>query len=208
MAVINGLYIHCTSEDVNRDVEVLEHAVEEGFPISDHVKNGPISISLSGKIVNANNMLASDILSRISSWQRSGTIVNFSGRNVLNNAIITSFSTSHPNDTSGGCDFSLEIKQVRVAKSPFVVTTNKNLNIKVGTLQQVSKYSKAENIYHTVKKGDTIHSLVNNKYRGYGFSVDWIIKNNPSAFSRKLANGQGDPRTLQIGKRLNMGVRR
>lgn len=207
MAVINGLYIHCISEDVERDVEVLEHSVEAGFPISDHVKNGAISISLSGKIVNANNMLASDILSTISSWQRNGTIINFSGRNVLNNAIITSFSTSHPNSTMGGCDFSLQLKQLRIAKSPFAVIAS-NKNIKVGSFQQVQNLSKATNVYHTVKKGDTVWGLVNNKYRGYGFSVDWIIENNPNAFSRKLSNGKSDQRTLQIGKKLNMGVRK
>lgn len=207
MAVINGLYIHCTSEDVDRDVEVLEHSVEEGFPVSDHVRNGAISISLSGKIVDANNMAASDILSTISSWQRSGTIVNFSGRNVLNNAIITGFSTSHPNNNAGGCDFSLDLKQLRVAKSPFVAIVSSK-TITVGAFQQVQKLSTAPNIYHTVKKGDTVWGLVNNKYRGYGFNVDWIIDNNPSAFSRKLSNGKGDPTTLQIGKKLNMGVRK
>lgn len=208
MALINGQYIHVVSEDVNRNVEVLEHSVESGFNVSDHVKNGPLSISISGKIVDVNETKASEILSKLAYWQSKGIIISYTGRNILNNAMITSFSTSHDNGNFGGCDFSLELKQVRIAKSPLTVVNNTNLNITVGTLQQVNKTSTAPNIYHTVKKGDTIWGLVHNKYRGYGFNVDWIIKNNPSAFSRKLANGQGDPRTLQIGKRINMGVRK
>lgn len=68
-----------------------------------------------------------------------------------------------------------------------------------GGTQQVNK-GKGKEVRHTVKRGDTVYALVN-KYKT-GKSCQWVIDNNPSAFSRK-----GDPTTLQIGKKLLMGYK-
>lgn len=68
-----------------------------------------------------------------------------------------------------------------------------------GGTQQVNT-GKGKEVRHTVKRGDTVYALVN-KYKT-GKSCQWVINNNPSAFSRK-----GDPTTLQIGKKLLMGYK-
>ena len=57
-------------------------------------------------------------------------------------------------------------------------------------------------VYHTVKKGDTVWALVNNKYNHLGKTGQWVIDNNPKAFSRK-----GDATTLQVGAKLLMGYK-
>ncbi|MDD6988776.1 LysM domain-containing protein [Ruminococcus sp.] len=68
--------------------------------------------------------------------------------------------------------------------------------------QQISN-GDGEKVYHTVKKGDTVWTLVNKTYKSLNSSVQWVIDNNPNAFSRK-----GDARTLQIGKKLWVGTRK
>lgn len=70
-----------------------------------------------------------------------------------------------------------------------------------GGTKQVSS-GKNTAVYHTVKKGDTVWALVNKNYKSLGKSCQWVIDNNPNAFSRK-----GDPTTLQIGKKLLMGYK-
>lgn len=57
-------------------------------------------------------------------------------------------------------------------------------------------------VYHIVKKGDTVWALVNRTYKYLGKTCQWVIDNNPHAFSRK-----GDARTLQIGRKLLMGYK-
>ncbi|MDO5397066.1 MAG: hypothetical protein Q4G33_03970 [bacterium] len=52
MALINGIYIHVTGENVDRNVEASTHSVEVGSDITDHIKTQPIELSLSGEIVN------------------------------------------------------------------------------------------------------------------------------------------------------------
>ncbi len=58
-------------------------------------------------------------------------------------------------------------------------------------------------VYHTVKKGNTVYTLVNTNYKTLGKSVQWVIDNNPKCFSRK-----GDPTTLIIGSKLLMGYKK
>lgn len=57
-------------------------------------------------------------------------------------------------------------------------------------------------VYHAVKQGDTIWGLVNNSYKDLNTTCQWVIDNNPDAFSTK-----GDARTLKVGAKLLMGYR-
>ena len=41
MALINGIYIHVTDENVTSETEASEHAVEKGADITDHIKVNP-----------------------------------------------------------------------------------------------------------------------------------------------------------------------
>ena len=204
MALINNLYIFVESEDVTRDVESTSHPVEKGVEITDHIQRTPEELSLSGKIVDYENMKASDILDKIQSLKNSGSLITYVGRNALSNLQIQSFSTSHPYTNWGGCDFSMTLKEVRIAKPAYTATKQNN-----GGTQQVSK-GENENVYHTVKKGDCIWNLVTKQYKSLEpkFSstmkkCEWVMEQNQSAFSRK-----GDFRTLQIGKKILIGYRK
>ena len=70
-----------------------------------------------------------------------------------------------------------------------------------GGTKQVSN-GKGKAVYHTVKKGDTVWGLVNRNYKSLGKSCQWVINNNPHAFSRK-----GDATTLKIGAKLLVGYK-
>lgn len=290
MAILNGLYIHVVSESAEREVEMTSHSVENGLPTTDTVKAKALRISISGKIVDYGNKKASEVLSKIRTWQKSGNLLSYNGRNVASNMQIRSFESSHSNANSGGADFTMELQEVRIAKSAYVpkkestkkkeTAAKKNtLGLKVGdkvvfkggpvytasdskkaaatrdrstckltkistasysvhiyhlestdgkkvygwvdeknvelakststdgktnagTQQTKSTSTAKQTVWHTVKSGDTVWALVNKKYRSLGTSVDWVIKNNSHAFSRK-----GDATTLQIGKSLKMGYK-
>lgn len=289
MAILNGIYIHVVDEDMTREVDATSHPVENGIPTTDTVKAKALSLSLSGKIVDYGNMKADEVLAKIQKWMENGSLMTYQGRNVASNMQIRAFDSSHPNTNNGGADFSMELQQVRIAKSAYVPkkagtkekekTAKKNPALEVGSIvvfkggpvykssdakkaaatrgrstckitiiskksysvhqyhlistdggkvygwvdlaniegteatgtsgktnagtQQVKSTSSGKTaVYHTVKKGDTVWTLVNKKYKYLGKSVSWVINNNSHAFSRK-----GDATTLQIGKKLKMGYK-
>ena len=113
MAILNGLYVHVTDESASREVDATSHPVESGIPITDTVKPKALTISLSGKIVDYGGTKAQQVIDKIKSWQDSGSLITYRGRNNASNMQVRSFNTDHPNTNSGGADFSLELEQVR-----------------------------------------------------------------------------------------------
>lgn len=79
-------------------------------------------------------------------------------------------------------------------------SSNVNSTTNSGTQQITNGSGKA--VYHTVKKGECVYNLVTKNYKNLGKSCQWVIDNNPSAFSTK-----GDPKTLKVGAKLLMGYK-
>lgn len=208
MATLNGLYIFVESESLSRDVEMTSHSVESGLDITDNVRRNPYVISISGKIVGEDSPL---IQSKIAGYMSSGTLVNYSGRNYMYDALITKFETSHPNTVYGGCEFSMEIKQVRFAKNSYVKdfkitpTEVKIKTIDNGGTQQVQNNNTSTYVTHTVKSGDTVNTLCGPKQTPYRSQTTFqeVVENNPGAFSTK-----SDNKTLQLGAKLNISLRK
>lgn len=197
MATINGLYVFIESEQISHLVETTDHAVEKGADLTDHVNYKGFRLSLTGQIVGENY---DSTVSSLQKFQKTGTLVKYVGTESFSNMMITSFDRDKTNEISGGCKFTMELKRVRIAESPYKKNSGGKKN---GGTKQKNKNSKSKYVYHTVKKGDTVWALVNGPYKSLGSSCNDIMKWNPSAFSRK-----GDFRTLQIGKKLRMGVRK
>ena len=186
MALINKQYVFVLSEEVQRGVNVSEHPVESGLKITDNVRREPVVIKIKGEIVGKK---AASKLSKITKLHQKGKYVKYIGRNVMNNAIITSLNTSHPNTVYGGCEFDMELKEIRIAKSP--VQKKKGKKTKGGT-KQVTKKSKKNTRAktYTVKSGDTLWSIAN-KYYGKGASCTKIktankLKSNAVRVGQKL----------------------
>lgn len=200
MALINNLYVFVEDEDVQRGIQSASHPVESGINITDNVTRNPIVISLKGKIVGENSW---DTQSKIITMHNNGTLVSFVGRTTLKNAQITKFDTSHPNTIWGGCSFTAELKEVKIAQNSYSDITKEVT--KSGT-QQKEKESTDENVYHIVKKGDSLWALIaseNAPYKSLGKDINWVLENNPEAFGRK-----GDARTLKVGAKLCVGERK
>ena len=144
MAILNGLYIHVVDESLAADVETTSHPVESGIPTTDTVRAKPITISLSGKIVDYGSMTATQVIAKINELKNSGSLIEYRGRNVASSMKIQAFETQHPNTNNGGADFSMELKQVRIAKSAYVPkkpaekkkeeAAKKNPTIEVGSI--------------------------------------------------------------------------
>lgn len=184
MALINKIFVFVKTEDVQRGVNISSHPVEKGLDITDNVKREPIVIKLKGEIVGAN---ASTTLSQLEKLHQKGKYVSYVGRNVLKNAIITTFNTGHPNTIYGGCEFDMEIKEVRIAKSP-LASSNNGKKTKGGTKQVTSK-SKSTSKAYTVKKGDTLWTIAT-KYYGSGAKYTKIAEANKLKNPNKITVGQ------------------
>ena len=120
MAILNGLYIHVTDESLIGDVKTTSHPVESGIPLTDTVRAQAFSISLSGKIVDYGTMTSAQVLAKLKQLRDSGSLIDYRGRNVASNMQIQSLETDFVNTNSGGADFRMELRQVRIAKSAYV----------------------------------------------------------------------------------------
>ena len=199
MALINGLYVFVQRENMSYGVEVTEHIVETGIEISDHVKRKAIVLSISGEIVGKN---AASVLNKLKQMHQTGVIATYSGRTILNNCLITDFSTNHSHNIWGGCEFSMVLKEIRTASTSYKKPAN---DTNATSTQQVEENSKEENVYHTVKRGDCVWNLVaasNAPYKKYGLTCDQVMELNPKAFSRP-----GDFGTLKVGAKIIVGKR-
>ena len=204
MSLINDIYIFVEDEDVQRDVRSTEHATEKGIDLTDNIRREPYVLTIKGKGVDYGNVKASTVLAKLYQLEISGSIVNYTGRNSIKNVQIQKFKTSHPYTNAGGFDFDMTLKEVRIAQSSY--QENKTVDTKSvieAGLQQIEQGVGTENaVYYTVKAGDTVYEIVTKNYKSLGKSVQWVIDNNPDAFSVK-----GEPKTLKIGAKLLVGYR-
>lgn len=166
MALINGIYVFVDSggETVSRGIKVSEHPVEKGLDLTDNIKRLPVTISFSGEIVGEN---AADTIKKLTALHQSGKYIRYSGRNILHNAIIEDFETSHPIDVYGGCEFSMKLREIRVAKPAYIAN-------KSGTRQIQNNTDKK---HHTVKQGDCLWDI-SAAYYGSGALFNKIYEAN------------------------------
>lgn len=206
MALINNNYVLAETENITYDAESTSHPVESGISITDHIKRQPVTISISGYITDTESKRSTEIIDNIKKLQSEGSLINYVGRISIGSMQIQSFSCDYSNKTWGGCQFSLELKEIRVVSSAYDANKSKALN---KSSQQVSQGDRTA-VYHIVKKGECVWALVitgayKNLKPTYSKPMDkcnWVMSQNQSAFSRR-----GDFRTLQIGKRILVGYR-
>ena len=196
MATINDIQIWVQDEKFGNGVESTEHPVEKGIDITDHVKENPITLDISGEIVGK---AAEEKKAKINALMKKGSLITYVGRNTLVNAQIQSFNTSYSSDIWGGFSFDMQIKQVKIAKPAYqsnpVTASRKSVSMK-----QIEKNAKkGMPIIHTVKKGDTCWDLA----QKYNTTVAEINKYNDLL----AVTTTGAWNTLKIGAHLVVGKR-
>lgn len=154
MAIINGMYIHVVDESASWEVTATSHPVESGLPLTDTVVARALSLSLSGKIVDYGNVKASEVITKLKQWQSSGSLIEYQGNEIASGMQIRSLETDRPNTVYGGADFSMELVQVRIAKSAYVPKKTNTSTSTGGTTAQKTEAKKPENL--NIKVGDVV----------------------------------------------------
>lgn len=170
MSYLNGYYIFVENEKVSRDVDVSSHPVEKGLDLTDNIKRSPITISLSGLIVDYKNsngatVTAKTVYQNLINLNAKGLYVKYEGVNSISNAIIEKLETENTNAVNGGYSFSMDIKEIRIANSAYVAPKVQSTK-KSGT-QQVKSNANSGKRYHLVKKGECLW-VIAKKYYGNG----------------------------------------
>lgn len=144
MATINGLAIFVETESVKYSIESTDHPTETGLPLTSNIQKQPITLSISGKVVNNGKYSASEVKSKITKLQNNGSLITYKGRNTVKNLQIQSFDCDSNKDNWGGYDFSMELKEVRIAKSSY--NAKKKKSKKTTTTKQAKKKKSTPNL--------------------------------------------------------------
>ena len=119
MALINNIYVTVKDETLSREAEITQHPVEKGLPLTSTVRSKPKAISISGVIVDTEQYDAGTIITKLEELYKSGSLIDYKGRNSGSNFQIKSFNTTHPNTIWGGAEFDMELVETRIAKSAY-----------------------------------------------------------------------------------------
>lgn len=119
MALLNNLYIFVENESVRKSINSTTHRVEKGLPITSTIQKEPVELSLQGKIVTNSKYDAKTTRDKIEKLKNGGSLIKYKGRVSLNNMQIQSFDAEYTNKTWGGFDFTMTLKQVRIAKPSY-----------------------------------------------------------------------------------------
>ena len=186
MALINDIYVFVESEDVTRETSVSSHPVEEGIDLTDHVRRSPLTLSLSGELVGSDY---EDDITQLEQLQKEGELVEYTGINVLSSALLTKFTTTHSGSIRGGCAFTAELREIRIAASPFSAGSGSTATQQVEETPVTQDTPAAK--MHTVKQGDTLWAIAKSYY-GNGASYPKIFEANRNILSdpNKIRTGQ------------------
>lgn len=160
MALINDTYVFVKTEDISREVTASSHPVEEGIDLTDHIRRSPLILSLTGEIVG--NGYEDDVL-QLEQLQKGGELIEYTGVNVLASALLTKFTTTHDGSVYGECQFSAELKEIRIASSPFSEGSGNNAAQQIEEAL-VPAAQETPIRTHPVKSGDTLSGLAKSYY--------------------------------------------
>lgn len=175
MAKIANYKIDSMQESFNASVNVTSYPVEEGLPLNDSVQRNPKTYSLSGKILRKKSKDAEEVRKKLENYMNKGTLVKYVGRISAKNVLITSIQGSYESTVGNGLSFTMDLQQVRVAKTPYVKKKTKKKKSGKKTVSKKNVNSNTKKKYHVVKKGDTYWGCA----RKYGTTIATLRKLNP-----------------------------
>lgn len=158
------------------------------------------------------------VIEQMTAFMKSGALVKYEGRNLLDNYQITSFTTTHPNTVNGGAEFSMELEEFRGAVNSYVAPTSATSEYIDDTIpsegvQQIQQGDGTE-VWYEVQAGDSLYNLVGADNAQYRYlnreaidgqelpAMEWVMQKNPDAFEV-----YGDPSTLKAYVSIVLGTR-
>lgn len=130
-------------EDLNESSTTTDHALEDGEQITDHVENDPITLTVTGIVIDRNDTK----LLKLRQYRQSGKLLSYNYRSRLETVLITSFNTKKHKDIKDGYDFTMNLKQIKMSKAPNVIRVSVPVKKQVKPITKVGK--------KTVKKATT-----------------------------------------------------
>lgn len=196
MALIDKYYIFVEEEEATLSANVTQHPVEAGIKVTDNVKQQPITLALSGKIVDVGSTSASTIREALRQLNQNGVVVRFQGIHVLPEAVISNLKTKATAEISGGFEFEMDLTQIRIVNSAYkaaakTATTTKQVTTKKTTTtakKTTTKKAEPAKRYYTVKTGDCPWSIAV-KYYNNGTKWEKMMKANTDIIARNKKRG-------------------
>ena len=146
MTRIGNVKLMIERESDGVDMEVTSYPVEQGLPITDHVKRNPETTSLTGFILGSSADRDYEALKKLS---EKGTLVTYTGRKVAKNVIIKSINRENGEFTNGS-SITIDLQEIRIAKTPFV-----KKQVKSKGKKKKSGTKKSAAVYRKIKAGET-----------------------------------------------------
>lgn len=163
---LGDVHLFIKTENWVDDAEIPSYPVESGLDISDHVEDKANIVALTGTFYTDQKLSYVEKLVKLRKYKNEGRLLNYAGKRSGVNFLINSFSYDSKVEISNGHDFTLVLKEVRIAKK--VVTTKKQTaKTKTSSGKQQTQGKKTSVVYHTIKKGDTYIGL------GKKYGTDW-----------------------------------
>lgn len=158
MGKLGSYTIGVIEEGANFSVKATQYPVEKGVSITDHVERELETFALTGKVTGDNAAKAEEYFKKM---QYAGKPVTYVGRMRLKSVLITNFTKKQNNKIANGFIFSMDLQEVRVAKSSVVRKKKKG----TGTNQKKPKGKpSSKSRYYVVKKGDTLWDIATKYY--------------------------------------------
>jgi len=149
MPYLGGILIDViSSEDLNETSTTTDHALEDGEQITDHVESDPISLSLTGVIIDPSD----EKLLKLREFRQNGKLLSYNYRSRLETVLITSFNTKRDTSVKDGYSFSMTLKQVRLVKAPNVIRVTVPVKKQVKEVSKVGKKKAKKSVNKTTKK--------------------------------------------------------
>jgi len=169
VAVLQDVLLDMVEADKpKRAYNITSKAVEDGVNISDHMKEQPTTLSISGMILGHD---AWPRLQQIIQYQERRQLVTYTNRVIHSNMAITSIDTDHGRDTANGLKFTIQMKHVRRARPqlaqitsvPPAVATKAQAGQNAGTQQPRQTVKQSNN-----KESDALIANIANGFNGGG----------------------------------------
>lgn len=113
MAMLGDIPIDVIRESRSYNNKIAEHPVERGADIADHVDQEGVYFDLSGQYTGPD---AAQVEARLRQLRNNPEPLTYTGRGMMVNAIIETFNSSAHSGIANGFEFSMTIKQVRIAR--------------------------------------------------------------------------------------------